>query len=84
MEDSGAAAINTSVRSSDRPVLWIRDVRDHLEVFLYENGVMNVLPSPSWKATVGTSMIQASSSARSGVGGSNWHAYVFADGVATN
>ena len=87
MEDSGAAAINSVgqiVGSSgfmDKETYEITS-----KAFLYENGVMNVLPVPSWESYAGD--INDSGvvvgTMRAGGGFSNFHAYVFADGVATN
>jgi probable HAF family extracellular repeat protein len=87
MEDAGATAINSVgqiVGSSgfmDKETYEITS-----KVFLYENGVMNVLPVPSWESYAGD--INDSGvvvgTMRAGGGFSNFHAYVFAEGVATN
>jgi probable HAF family extracellular repeat protein len=87
MEDSGAAAINSVgqiVGSSgfmDKETYEITS-----KAFLYENGVMNVLPVPSWESYAGdiNDAGVVVGTMRAGGGFSNFHAYVFADGVATN
>ena len=87
MEDSGAAAINNVgqiVGSSgfmDKETYEITS-----KAFLYENGMMNVLPVPSsesYGGDINDSGIVVGTM-RAWGGSSPWHAYVFADGVAAN
>ena len=86
-EDSGAAAINNLgqiVGSSGRtdPETYESTYRS----FLYENGVMTALPVPSSESYAGD--INDSGvvvgTMRAGGGFSNYHAYIYADGVVTN
>ena len=87
MEDSGAVAINNVgqiVGSSgfmDKETYEITS-----KAFLYEAGVMNVLSVPSaesYGGDINDSGIVVGTM-RAWGGPSNWHAYVFANGVATN
>jgi len=87
MDDSAANAINSVgqiVGSSGRMDPDTYEVFQ--TAFLYENGVMNPLPVPSWEAYA--SDINDSGvivgTMRAGGGPSNYHAYVYANGVATN
>jgi probable HAF family extracellular repeat protein len=86
-EDSGASAINNLgqiVGSSGRtdPETYAVTSR----AFLYDSGVMTALPVPSWESYAGD--INDSGivvgTMRAGGGFSNYHAYVYADGVASN
>jgi probable HAF family extracellular repeat protein len=87
MEDSGATAINSVgqiVGSSGFMDPETYEITSR--AFLYESGVFNVLPVPSQEAYAGdindSGVIVGTM--RVGGGFSHWHAYVFADGVATN
>jgi probable HAF family extracellular repeat protein len=87
MDDSGATAINNLgqiVGSSGRMDPDTYEVFQ--TAFLYENGVMSPLPVPSGEAYA--SDINDSGvivgTMRAGGGPSNYHAYVYANGVATN
>ena len=87
MEDSGATAINSVGQIVGSSGFMDKETYEITSrAFLYENGVMNVLPVPSMEAYAGD--INDSGvvvgTMRAGGGFSNFHAYVFADGVATN
>ncbi len=87
MEDSGATAINSVGQIVGTSGFMDKETYEITSrAFLYENGVMNVLPVPSKEAYGGD--INDSGvvvgTMRAWGGPSNWHAYVFADGVATN
>ena len=86
-EDSGAAAINNAgqiVGSTGRtdPETYESFYRS----FLYENGAMTALPVPSSESYAGD--INDSGvvvgTMRAGGGRSNYHAYIFSDGVVRN
>ena len=86
-EDSGAAAINNAgqiVGSSGRtdPETYESFYRS----FLYQNGAMTALPVPSsesYAADINDSGVVVGSM-RAGGGCSNYHAYIYADGVVRN
>jgi probable HAF family extracellular repeat protein len=86
-EDGGAAAINnagTVVGSSGRtdPDTY----ESFYRAFIYSNGVMTALPVPSWEAHA-ADINEAGvvvGSMRAGGGFSNFHAWVYIDGVVTN
>jgi probable HAF family extracellular repeat protein len=86
-EDSGAGAINNLgqiVGSSGRtdPVSYEVTSRS----FLYDGGVMTALPVPSWQSYAGdindSGVIVGTMRAAGGY--SNFHAYIYADGVVRN
>jgi probable HAF family extracellular repeat protein len=86
-EDGGAAAINNAgqiVGSSGRtdPDTYETFYR----AFLYSGGVMSALPVPSWEAYAGdiNDAGVVVGSMRAGGGFSNYHAWVYMDGVVTN
>jgi probable HAF family extracellular repeat protein len=86
-EDGGAAAINNAgqiVGSSGRtdPDTYEAFYR----AFIYANGVMTALPVPSWEAYAGDINDDGVvvGSMRAGGGVSNFHAWVYVDGVVTN
>jgi probable HAF family extracellular repeat protein len=87
MEDSGATAINTVgqiVGSSGFMDTETYEITS--KAFLNENGVMNVLPVPSSEAyasDINDSGVVVGTMRAAG-GRSRWHAYIYADGVATN
>jgi probable HAF family extracellular repeat protein len=86
-EDSGATAINEAgqiVGSSGRtdPETYESFYRS----FLYENGVMSALPVPSpesYAADINDAGVVVGTMRAAG-GASNYHAYIYADGVVTN
>ena len=87
MEDSGAGAINSVGQIVGSSGLMNPETYEITSrAFLYENGVFNVLPVPSQEAYAGD--INDSGvvvgTMRAGGGPSNWHAYIYKDGVATN
>jgi probable HAF family extracellular repeat protein len=86
-EDGGASAINTAgqiVGSSGRtdPDTY----ESFYRAFIYANGVMTALPVPSWEAYAGDINDHGVvvGSMRAGGGFSNFHAWVYIDGVVTN
>jgi probable HAF family extracellular repeat protein len=86
-EDGGAAAINNLgqiVGSSGRtdPDTY----ESFYRAFLYSNGVMTALPVPSWEAYAGdiNDAGVVVGSMRAGGGFSNFHGWVYIDGVVTN
>ncbi len=86
-EDGGAAAINSAgqiVGSSGRtdPETY----ESFYRAFLYSNGVMTALPVPSWEAYAGdiNDAGVVVGSMRAGGGVSNFHGWVYIDGVVTN
>jgi len=86
-EESGAAAINNSgqiVGSSMRTDPETYEVTSH--AFLYSGGMMTALPVPSSEAYAGdiNDWGHVVGAMRAGGGFSNFHAYIFADGVARN
>jgi len=86
-EESGAAAINNSgqiVGSSMRTDPETYEVTSH--AFLYSGGTMTALPIPSTEASAGdiNDWGHVVGAMRAGGGFSNFHAYIFADGVARN
>ena len=87
MEDSGAASINSVGQIIGSSGLMNTETYEMTSrAFLYENGAMQVLPVPSMEAYAGD--INDSGvvvgTMRAGGGPSNWHAYIYDDGVATN
>ncbi len=86
-EDSGASAINTAgqiVGSSGRtdPETY----EQFYKSFLYENGAMTALPVPSWESyasDINDSGVVVGTM-RAGGGRSNYHAYIYSDGVVRN
>lgn len=87
MEDSGAAAINSVGQIVGSSGFMDPETYEIISrAFLYENGAMHVLPVPSMEAYAGdindSGVIVGTM--RAGGGPSNWHAYVYVDGVATN
>ena len=86
-EDSGASAINNLgqiVGSSGRIDPETYEVTSRS--FLYENGVMTALPVPSSESYAGdiNDAGVVVGTMRAGGGFSNWHAYIYADGVVTD
>jgi probable HAF family extracellular repeat protein len=86
-EDGGASAINNSgqiVGSSGRtdPDTY----ESFYRAFIYANGVMTALPVPSWEAYAGDINDHGVvvGSMRAGGGFSNFHGWVYIDGVVTN
>lgn len=86
-EDGGAAAINSVgqiVGSSGRtdPETY----ESFYRAFIYSNGVMTALPVPSWEAYAGdiNDAGIVVGSMRAGGGFSNFHAWVYVDGIVTN
>ena len=86
-EDGGAAAINNFgqiVGSSGRtdPDTY----ESFYRAFLYSNGAMTALPVPSWEAYAGdiNDAGVVVGSMRAGGGFSNFHGWVYMDGVVTN
>jgi probable HAF family extracellular repeat protein len=86
-QDSGATAINNvgqivgSSGSMDPDTYEITS-----RAFLYENGAMRALPVPSWEsyaADINDAGVVVGTMRAAG-GLSKFHAYVYADGVATN
>ena len=87
MEDSGATAINSVGQIVGTSSFMDKETYEITSrAFLYENGVMSVLPVPSMEAYAGD--INDSGvvvgTMRAGGGFSKFHAYVYADGVVTN
>jgi len=87
MEESGASAINSSgqiVGSSDTLDPETYEVTS--KSFLYSGGVMTALPVPSTESYAGdiNDSGQVVGTMRAGGGSSNYHAYVYSGGVATN
>ena len=86
-EDSGAAAVNSigqivgSSGSMDPETYEVTS-----RAFLYDNGVMSVLPVPSWESYAGdiNDSGDVVGTMRAGGGFSNYHAYIYSDGVVTN
>jgi probable HAF family extracellular repeat protein len=87
MEDSGAAAINSVGQIVGSSGFMNPETYEIISrAFLYENGAMTVLPVPSveaYAADINDSGVIVGTM-RAGGGPSNWHAYVYVDGVATN
>jgi probable HAF family extracellular repeat protein len=86
-EESGAAAINNSgqiVGSSMRTNLETYEVTSR--AFMYSGGAMTALPVPGTESYGGdiNDWGHVVGAMRAGGGFSNFHAYIFADGVATN
>jgi probable HAF family extracellular repeat protein len=86
-EESGASAVNglgQVVGSSDRTDPETYEVTSY--AFLYSGGVMTALPVPSTEAYAGdiNDAGQVVGAMRAGGGWSNYHAYVYSGGVATN
>jgi probable HAF family extracellular repeat protein len=86
-EDSGASAINNLgqiVGSSGTTDPETYEVTS--QSFLYEGGVMTALPVPSSESYAGdiNDAGVVVGTMRAGGGFSNWHAYIYADGVVTN
>ena len=86
-EDGGAAAINNLgqiVGSSGRtdPDTY----ESFYRAFIYSDGVMTALPVPSWEAYAGdiNDAGVVVGSMRAGGGFSNFHGWVYIDGVVTN
>ena len=86
-EDGGAAAINNAgqiVGSSGRtdPDTY----ESFYRAFIYSNGVMTALPVPSWEAYAGdiNDAGVVVGSMRAGGGVSNFHGWVYVDGIVTN
>ena len=86
-EESGASAINENgqiVGSSDRTDPETYEVTSY--AFLYENGNMTVLPVPSTESYAGdindNGVIVGTM--RAAGGASNYHAFIYADGVVSN
>jgi probable HAF family extracellular repeat protein len=86
-EDGGAAAINNVgqiVGSSGRtdPDTY----ESFYRAFIYSNGVMTALPVPSWEAYAGdiNDAGVVVGTMRAGGGVSNFHGWVYVDGVVTN
>ena len=86
-DESGAAAINNRgqiVGSSGHTDPQTYEITSRS--FLYQNGAMTALPVPSWESYAGD--INDSGvvvgTMRAGGGFSNWHAYIYADGVVRN
>ena len=86
-EDSGAGAINNLgqiVGSSGRTDPESYEVTSRS--FLYDGGVMTALPVPSWESYAGdindSGVIVGTMRAAGGF--SNYHAYIYADGVVRN
>ena len=87
MDDAGATAINSLGQIDGTSSHMDPDTYEITsKAFLYENGVMTALPVPSWEAYAGdindSGVIVGTMRAAGGF--SKWHAYVYADGVATN
>ena len=87
MDDSGASAINSNgviVGSSTHTDPDTYEVKS--ASFIYQNGTMTALPVPSWESYAGdindSGVVVGSMRAPGGV--SNYHAYVYKDGVVTN
>jgi probable HAF family extracellular repeat protein len=86
-EESGASAINNSgqiVGSSMRTDLETYEITSHS--FLYSGGTMTALPIPSTESSAGdvNDWGHVVGAMRAPGGFSNFHAYIFADGVARN
>ena len=86
-EDSGASAINNSgviVGSSMRTDPETYEVTSHS--FMYSGGTMTALPIPSTESSAGdiNDWGHVVGAMRAAGGFSNFHAYIFADGVARN
>ena len=86
-EDGGAAAINNFgqiVGSSGRTDPDTYETFYH--AFIYSNGVMTALPVPSWEAYAGdiNDAGVVVGTMRAGGGFSNFHGWVYVDGVVTN
>jgi probable HAF family extracellular repeat protein len=86
-EDGGAAAINSAgqiVGSSGRtdPETY----ESFYRAFIYANGAITALPVPSWEAHAGDINDDgvAVGTMRAGGGFSNFHGWVYIDGVVTN
>ena len=87
MEDSAATAINSINQIVGTSSFMNPETYEITsKAFLYENGVMNVLPVPSMEAYAGD--INDSGvvvgTMRAAGGSSNYHAYIYAEGVVTN
>jgi probable HAF family extracellular repeat protein len=87
MEDSGATAINTVGQIVGSSGFMDKDTYEITsKAFLYENGAMTVLPVPSSEAyasDINDSGVIVGTMRTAG-GFSHWHAYIYADGVATD
>ena len=87
MEDSGATAINSFGQIVGSSGFMDKDTYEITsKAFLYENGVMSVLPVPSseaYAADINDSGVIVGTM-RAWGGPSNWHAYIYLNGVATN
>jgi probable HAF family extracellular repeat protein len=87
MEDSGATAINMVGQIVGSSGFMDKDTYEITsKAFLYENGAMSVLPVPSAEAyasDINDSGVVVGTMRAAG-GSSNWHAYIYVDGVATN
>jgi probable HAF family extracellular repeat protein len=87
MDDSGASAINSNgviVGSSTHTDPDTYEVASGS--FIYQNGTMSALPVPNWESYAGdindSGVVVGSMRAPGGF--SNYHAYVYKDGFATN
>lgn len=86
-EDGGAAAINNAgqiVGSSGRTDLDTYE--SFYRAFIYSNGTMTALPVPSWEAYAGdiNDAGVVVGSMRAGGGFSNFHGWLYVDGIVTN
>ena len=87
MEDSGAGAINSVGQIVGSSGLMDPETYEITSrAFLYDNGVLNVLPVPSQEAYAGdindSGVIVGTMRAAGGF--SKFHGFIYADGVATN
>lgn len=80
-------------RASNRAFLWQNGTKtdpdtyeSFYRAFIYENGVMTALPVPSWEAYAGdiNDAGVVVGTLRAGGGVSNYHGWVYVDGVVTN
>jgi probable HAF family extracellular repeat protein len=86
-EDGGAAAINNAGRIVGSSGRTDPDTYESFyRAFIHSNGVMTALPVPSWEAYASDINEHGVvvGSMRAGGGFSNFHAWVYIDGVVTN